>query len=36
MIERKNDGPAVIALANGKGGSMKTTSAVFLACALAD
>lgn len=36
MIEKKNDGPVVIALATGKGGSMKTTSAVFLACALTD
>lgn len=36
MMEKKNDGPVVIALATGKGGSMKTTSAVFLACALTD
>lgn len=28
--------PMVIALATGKGGSMKTTSAVFLGCALVD
>ena len=36
MNDRKNREPIVIALATGKGGSMKTTSAVFLACALVD
>ena len=34
MNDKKNREPTVIALATGKGGSMKTTSAVFLACAL--
>ncbi len=33
MNDKKNREPMVIALATGKGGSMKTTSAVFLACA---
>ena len=36
MNDKKNREPMVIALATGKGGSMKTTSAVFLACALVD
>ena len=36
MNGKKNREPMVIALATGKGGSMKTTSAVFLACALVD
>lgn len=36
MNVKKNREPMVIALATGKGGSMKTTSAVFLACALVD
>ena len=35
MNDKKSE-PMVIALATGKGGSMKTTSAVFLACALVD
>ena len=34
MNDKKNREPMVLALATGKGGSMKTTSAVFLACAL--
>ena len=33
MNDKKTREPMVIALATGKGGSMKTTSAVFLACA---
>ena len=36
MNDEKNSEPMVIALATGKGGSMKTTSAVFLGCALVD
>lgn len=36
MNDEENRKPMVIALATGKGGSMKTTSAVFLACALVD
>ena len=36
MNDKKTREPMVIALATGKGGSMKTTSAVFLACALVD
>lgn len=32
MNDKKTREPMVIALATGKGGSMKTTSAVFLAC----
>lgn len=36
MNDKKNREPMVIALATGKDGSMKTTSAVFLACALVD
>ena len=36
MNDKKNREPMAIALATGKGGSMKTTSAVFLACALVD
>ena len=35
MNDKKSE-PMVIALATGKGGSMKTTSAVFLACALVE
>ena len=35
-MNEKTREPMVIALATGKGGSMKTTSAVFLACALVD
>lgn len=36
MNDKKQGEPFVIALATGKGGNMKTTSAVFLACALVD
>lgn len=36
MNPTNDPNPMVIALATGKGGSMKTTSAVFLGCALAD
>lgn len=36
MNDKKNREPMVIALATGKGGSMKTTSAVFLARAPID
>ena len=35
-MDKKTREPLVIALANGKGGSMKTTSAVYLACAMVD
>ena len=35
-MNEKTREPMVIALATGKGGSMKTTGAVFLACALVD